>query len=73
MKTRMAGPSTFIQLHLELDGGMPLREVHVIAEEVEAELVAAFPGAEVIIHQDPHEMYVGATSIGQTSGDERVA
>lgn len=54
LRTRSSGLHTFIQLHLELDPEMPLRRAHVISDSVEAELQTAFPGAEVIIHQDPH-------------------
>ena len=54
LKTRSSGPRTFIQLHLELDGGMTLYRAHAVAEAVEADLQTAFPGAEVIIHQDPY-------------------
>jgi ferrous-iron efflux pump FieF len=53
LKTRMAGLSTFIQLHLGLDPKMSLAEAHAISDAVEAALMAAYPGAEVIIHQDP--------------------
>ncbi|HTZ36207.1 MAG TPA: cation diffusion facilitator family transporter [Stellaceae bacterium] len=53
LKTRAAGPTTFIQLHLEMDGAMNLLRAHEIADAVEAELRAAFPQAEIIIHQDP--------------------
>ena len=53
LKTRAAGLSTFIQLHLALDPAMPLSQVHVISDAVEQALRSAFPGAEVIIHQDP--------------------
>jgi ferrous-iron efflux pump FieF len=54
LRTRASGRQTFIQLHLELDGGMSLIEAHAISDAVEAQLMEAFPGAEVIIHQDPH-------------------
>lgn len=54
LKTRASGRTTFIQLHLEIDGGMTLYRAHAIAEAVEAELQTAYPGAEVTIHQDPH-------------------
>ncbi len=54
LRTRSSGPDLFIQLHLELDGGLSLHRAHEIADEVEAEICAAFPKAEVIIHQDPH-------------------
>lgn len=53
LRTRASGPTTFVQLHLEIDGNMTLNDAHVIADSVEAEVRAAFPGAEVIIHEDP--------------------
>lgn len=53
LRTRSAGPHKFIQLHLELDGNMSLWRAHEIADAVEAELQAAFPEAEILIHQDP--------------------
>ncbi len=53
LRTRMAGLSTFIQLHIELDPAISLMRAHEVSDAVEAELCAAFPAAEVIIHQDP--------------------
>ncbi|HMH64407.1 MAG TPA: cation transporter dimerization domain-containing protein [Rhizomicrobium sp.] len=53
LKTRTAGLSTFIQLHLALDPKMSLSEAHAISDAVEAALLNAYPGADVIIHQDP--------------------
>jgi ferrous-iron efflux pump FieF len=53
LRTRSAGPDVFIQLHLEMNGEMTLRRSHEISDEVEREILAAFPNAEVIIHQDP--------------------
>ncbi|MDJ0610425.1 MAG: cation diffusion facilitator family transporter [Kiloniellales bacterium] len=54
LRTRTSGRQCFIQLHLELDGDMPLFDAHHIADTVEAALMEAFPQAEVLIHQDPH-------------------
>ena len=56
LRTRRSGLSTFIQLHLVLDADMPLRHAHDIAESVERSLVEAYPGAEVIIHEDPDDV-----------------
>jgi ferrous-iron efflux pump FieF len=53
LRTRVAGPTAFIQLHLEMDGAMALQRAHEISDEVEANLRSAFPNAEIIIHQDP--------------------
>jgi ferrous-iron efflux pump FieF len=54
LKTRTAGLSIFIQLHLALDPRMSLAEAHGVSEAVEQALRNAYPGAEVIIHQDPN-------------------
>lgn len=53
LKTRLAGPSAFIQLHLEMDGAIDLRRAHEISDRVEKHLREAYPHAEIIIHQDP--------------------
>jgi len=54
LRTRVSGQDRFIQFHLELSPDILLKAAHRISDEVEAKLVAAFPGAEVIIHQDPY-------------------
>lgn len=53
VRSRLAGTTPFIQLHLEMQPDMTLHAAHLIADEVEARVKAAFPGAEVFIHQDP--------------------
>lgn len=53
LKTRISGRHRFVQLHLELDGNIPLTKAHRIADQVEGAIRAAFPGTEVLIHQDP--------------------
>lgn len=53
LRTRSAGLQSFIQLHLELDPQITLRQAHAISDEVEAQIRQAFPTADIIIHQDP--------------------
>ncbi len=53
LKTRKAGNTVIIQLHLEMDPEIRLRQAHDIADTVERELRRVFPGADVITHQDP--------------------
>lgn len=53
LRTRVAGPTAFIQIHIEMDGEMSLLRAHRVSDEVEANLRAAYPNAEIIIHQDP--------------------
>jgi ferrous-iron efflux pump FieF len=53
LRTRAAGPRSFIQFHLELDKNISLLRAHEISDDVEAKVRAVFPGSGVIIHQDP--------------------
>ncbi len=59
LRTRSSGRRTFIQVHIEMDGNLTLYRAHSVADEVEAALRAAFPGAEVMIHQDPYGLDEG--------------
>ena len=56
LRTRRSGLQPFVQLHLEQPALMTLHDAHVVSDEVEAAIMAAFPGAEVIIHQDPDDI-----------------
>jgi ferrous-iron efflux pump FieF len=53
LRTRQSGATTLIQFHLEMDGGLSLLDAHRIADEVETAIQSVFPGADVVIHQDP--------------------
>jgi ferrous-iron efflux pump FieF len=53
LRTRRSGLQVFIQFHLELDPEITLRAAHRITDEIETELRRMFPGAGVLIHQDP--------------------
>lgn len=55
LRTRASGKDIFIQTHLDLEGNISLKEAHRISDEVEASLQAAFPNADILIHQDPIE------------------
>jgi ferrous-iron efflux pump FieF len=55
LRTRQSGQMKFVQLHVELNGELPLARAHSIADQIEREVEALLPDAEVIIHQDPAE------------------
>ncbi len=59
LRTRSSGRQYFIQMHLEMDGELKLKEAHQIANEVEIEICKAFPNAEVIIHEDMEGLHEG--------------
>ncbi len=64
-----AGRDLFIQFHLELQPTTSrLQEAHRISDAVEADLKGAFPGAEIIIHQDPSSAVVERAA-GERGGE----
>jgi ferrous-iron efflux pump FieF len=67
LRTRSAGLTKFIQLHIVLDPTMPLGDAHIVGDRVEAALNAAFPQAEIILHVDgwdDHTVHAPATRNG---------
>ena len=56
LRTRASGKDIFIQLHMELDGEISLYQAHRITDDVHGELIAAFPNADILIHEDPVEI-----------------
>lgn len=53
LKTRTAGSTVFIQVHVELDGAQSLDEAHAISAGLRRKILESIPNAQVIIHQDP--------------------
>lgn len=53
LRTRHSGATTFIQMHIVLDKSLTLLDAHRISDDVELAVLAAYPDADVIIHQDP--------------------
>lgn len=55
LKTRASGRDLFIQMHIEVDSSISVREGHDIAEKVENAVAEAYSNAEILIHVDPAE------------------
>jgi cation diffusion facilitator family transporter len=53
LRTRRAGQRRFAEFHMLVDGDLTVRAAHHLAHIVEAALVAALPGLEVMIHVEP--------------------
>lgn len=68
LRTREAGPQTFIQCHIEMDGEMSLFEAHEVADRIELQLSRAFPNSEVIIHEDTHPLHQRDSESGGGKG-----
>ena len=53
IRTRLAGRTMIIQLYVYLDNHIDLNRAHQVGDEVEARLLRTFPGADVMIHEEP--------------------
>lgn len=53
LRTRQAGPTKFIQMHLAMDDHLTLFQAHAISDEVQQMIIDAYGNVDVIIHADP--------------------
>jgi cation diffusion facilitator family transporter len=53
IRTRHAGPATFIEFHLVVPGSMTVHEAHEICDRIEDALELEIAGADVSIHVEP--------------------
>lgn len=58
LKTRYSGTKAFVQLHVDMDANLNFRDAHAIVDRLEAAIVSAFPGADVIVHPDPRDDFI---------------
>ncbi|WP_439102028.1 cation diffusion facilitator family transporter [Congregibacter sp.] len=66
LRTRQSGRTSIIQLHLEMDNDISLVKAHRIAEDVETAIIEHYPGADIVIHQDP----LGVTEVQRWQPDD---
>jgi ferrous-iron efflux pump FieF len=59
LRTRRAGPTTFVDCHVELDRNLSFVESHRLTERVRRAFEELRPGALVYIHTDPHPLLPG--------------
>ncbi len=53
LRTRHAGPTTFVEFHLVVPGALPVAEAHGVCDEIERALGERFTGAHISIHVEP--------------------
>jgi len=71
LRTRRAGTTAFIQLHLELDDNLTLLHAHSISDAVEARIRNAYPDSEIIIHEDPASLMEPAPEFDEDAPQEK--
>lgn len=53
VRVRTSGPRLFIDVHISLDGNMPLKQVHQIMDQIEERVQNTIPNADVTVHPEP--------------------
>jgi cation diffusion facilitator family transporter len=53
VRVRTSGPQLFIDVHVLLDGNMPLRTVHQVMDQIEELVQQTIPNADVTVHPEP--------------------
>lgn len=54
LRTRMVGNVIAVQMHVDLDPALSLQAAHDIMAEAEQRILAVRPGADILLHPDPH-------------------
>lgn len=55
LRTRKSGSHRHIDVHIQVDDDMSLREAHQLTEDLEDEIRATLPNVHVVIHTEPFE------------------
>ena len=53
-RSRSLGDVYYIELHLEMEGSIPLSVAHDLTNIVEQKIMNIYPNSQILIHQDPH-------------------
>ena len=53
VRVRTSGPRLFVDVHVSLDGNMPLKQVHQLTDQVEERVQQTIPNADVTVHPEP--------------------
>ncbi|WP_437594470.1 cation diffusion facilitator family transporter [Sorangium sp. So ce1000] len=53
LRTRIAGRTLFVEVHIELPGDIPLARAHATGDRARDTILAIEPDAEVLVHIDP--------------------
>lgn len=53
-RSRSLGDIYYIELHLEMEGSIPLSVAHDLTNIVEQKIINIYPNSQILIHQDPY-------------------
>jgi cation diffusion facilitator family transporter len=56
VRVRRSGPRVFVDMTVDVDRNLSFERTHAISDAVESRIQQISPGADVVIHTDPHEI-----------------
>lgn len=56
IRIRESGPDLFIDVHVLMDGGLPLSDAHHLTESIENTIMNISPGSDITVHSEPAEI-----------------
>jgi len=68
LRTRRAGPSRYIDVHLQFRAGTTLEDAHRIAHQLQDAIRGRLRGADVLIHLEPEDNLHPGTELRVTAG-----
>ena len=68
LRTRRAGPSRYIDVHLQFRAGTTLEDAHRIAHQLQDAIRGRLRGADVLIHLEPEDNLHPGTELSVTAG-----
>lgn len=71
LKTRHAGPVTFVDFHMVVPASMPVGEAHDICDRLEDSIRSLNPGAKITIHVEPEGEKAHGIRVKMTEGMKR--
>ncbi len=59
VRVRDCGPTLFADVHVTVDGDLPLREAHELTERIEAAVRQVIPRVDIVVHPEPAPVVEG--------------
>ena len=55
VRVRHSGPMLFADVHVTVDGSLPLRDAHALTEQIEEAVRRVLPALDLVVHPEPAE------------------
>jgi cation diffusion facilitator family transporter len=68
IRVRSSGPQFFIDVHVSMDGNLPLKVAHQLTDVIEEKIQKEIPGADITVHPEPAPDASPGTPIPQNGG-----